>query len=76
LVPNLSGTGKVLLVAGGNIAGNEAAAEFLLSPSSVPLVKRTLGLSDLSQVGYFEILLETSTLDGAGRGARIVAFRR
>jgi hypothetical protein len=76
LVPNLSGTGKVLLVAGCNIAGNEAAAEFLLSPASVALVKHTLGLSDLSQVSYFELLLEISTLDGADRGARILAFRR
>jgi hypothetical protein len=75
-VPNLSGTGKVLLVAGFGMAASEAAAEFVLSPSSVSLVQRTLGQSDLSRTAYFELMLETSVLDGSGNGARIVAFRR
>jgi hypothetical protein len=75
-VPNLSGTGKVLLVAGFGMAASEAAAEFVLSPSSVSLVQRMLGQKDLSKLGYLELMLETSTLDGSGRGARIVAFRR
>ena len=73
---NLAGTGKVLLVGGLNTAAADAAAEFVLSPYSVALMKRTLGAADLSKVPYFELLLETSTLDGAGHGARIVAFRR
>jgi hypothetical protein len=75
-VPNLSGTGKVLTVAGFGMAASEAAAEFVLSPSSVSVVQRTVGQKDLSKLGYLELMLETSTLDDSGRGARIVAFRR
>jgi hypothetical protein len=76
LAHNLAGTGRVLLVTGLNSGDAEAAAAFVLSPDSVPLMKRTLGVSDLSKIGYFELLLETSIVDGAGHGARIVAFRR
>lgn len=76
LVPNLSGTGKVLLLAGFNMAASESAAEFVLAPSSVPLLRHTLGQTDLSKIEHLELLLQTSALDGSGRGARIVAFRR
>jgi hypothetical protein len=75
-VPNLSGTGKILLVAGFDMAASEAAAEFVLSPASVSLVQHALAQSDLSKIGHFELVLETSALDGTGNGARIVAFRR
>jgi len=76
LAPNLSGTGKVLFVGGIDMAATEAATDFLMSPASVSLVEQTLGVADPSALGSFEILLETSSLGGAGSGARIVAFRR
>lgn len=40
-LPNLSGTGKVLIVAGLNTAGTEAAAKFLLTPElMLPVLRR------------------------------------
>ena len=76
LAPNLSGTGRVLLVAGINMAATEAATDFLMSPASVSLVKQTFGVRDLSTLTSFEIMLQTSSLGGAGSGARVVSVRR
>jgi hypothetical protein len=74
-IPNVTGTGHVLLIAGTSMEGTEAAAAFCLQPESVALLRRDLGLSDGKPLPAFEVLLFTSAKGGAGVSARIVSAR-
>lgn len=76
LLRNLSGTGFVLLVAGGFIEGTEGAGEFILRDDSKPAILKALGLKDGDPLSPFEIVLEVTTLEGTARSTRIVASRR
>lgn len=75
LVPNLTNTGRVLLVAGLDMQSTEAASDFLLDPSSTPKLRRILGTGNTGRLPAFELLLQTSTIAGAPNTTRIVAFR-
>jgi len=75
LVPNLTNTGRVLLVAGLNMQSTEAASDFLLDPSSTPKLRKILGPGNISRLPGFELLLQTSTIAGAPNTTRIVASR-
>ena len=76
LLKNLSGTGFVLTIAGVSMEATEGAGEFLLRPDSLNLVSKALGLRSSERLPPFEIVLETSALQGTARSARIVATRR
>ena len=74
LLPNLSGNGRVLIVEGTSIAGTEAAAEFLTNPAQMSQVLDAAWRRS-GAVPPFEILLETTNLNGSGSQSRVVASR-
>jgi len=73
-VPNLEGTGHVLLLEGLNMAGTQAAADFLLNePTILPILQEaTLPNNALKS---FELLLETSNIGANASQAHVVARR-
>ena len=71
LVPNLNHTGRVLLLSGTTIEATEAAAEFFLDERAAETLKATLG-SHPSEGTGFEVLLETSSIGGTARNARVI----
>jgi len=75
LVPNLTNTGRVLLVAGLGMQSTEATSDFLLDPSSTRKLQQIIGAGNLSRLPSFELLLQTSKIAGAPKTARIVASR-
>lgn len=76
LLDNLSGTGFVLTISGVSMEATEGAGEFLLRPGSGAVLAEALGLRPGERLPRFEIVLETSALQGTARSARIVAARR
>ena len=60
-VPNLAGTGHVLLIEGVNMAGTQAAGEFLLNPAQMqPALERAKGPNGV--IRPFEILIATDNI--------------
>jgi hypothetical protein len=72
LVPNLDGTGHVLIIQGTAMAGTEAAGDYVLSHAE--LTKMLAG-STSEKVPNFEVLLETSNLNGNAPQAKVLALR-
>jgi hypothetical protein len=73
-LPNLSGTGSVLVVQGFTLAGTQAAAEFVADDRDFdslfdPVVERQQALP------HFEILLRTMDVNGIGSRPSILAYR-
>jgi hypothetical protein len=75
-VPNLSGTGGVLLAAGIQFEGTEGAGEFLLDPQSTLALRQRTPSPAGKPLPGFELILEISAIEGTSRQARIAAFRR
>jgi hypothetical protein len=74
LVPNLRGTGSVLLLAGTTTEGTEAAADMVLRdelPGSVRPIVNGMRSPDDS----LEILLETHVVAGVAKESKVVAWR-
>jgi hypothetical protein len=73
-LPNLSGTGHVLILQGLSMAGTQAAADVLFNASEIRpvLEKATLRNGTLKP---FELLIETDNVGATSPGARIVASR-
>jgi hypothetical protein len=76
LIPNQSGSGKVLMAGGNSMPDTEAAGEFILNPGSAKTIGRFFGLASLNEAPYFEVLLETRRAGSVRKVARIVAGRR
>jgi hypothetical protein len=70
---NLDGTGHVLLIEGLNMAGTEAAADYLFSDASTPLLSQTFDAK--GNMLPFEVLLETSNIGANAPRPRIVSQR-
>jgi len=73
VTPNLDGTGHVLLIEGINMAGTEAAADYLFSDASEPLLKQVF--DSKGNMLPFEVLLETSNIGANAPRPRIVSQR-
>ena len=73
VTPNLDGTGHVLLIEGINMAGTEAAADYLFSDASVPLLGQIF--DSKGNILPFEVLLETSNIGANAPRPRIVSQR-
>jgi hypothetical protein len=73
-MPSLDGQGHVILLEGLNMAGTQAAADFLLNPRTMdPILQKAR-----NQAGYlepFELLLETNSIGANAPAAEIVAER-
>ncbi|HWD00559.1 MAG TPA: hypothetical protein VG456_27570 [Candidatus Sulfopaludibacter sp.] len=76
LLDNLTSTGFVLTISGVTMEATEGAGEFLLRPDSMAAVAQALGLRPGERLPRFEIVLNTSSLQGTARSAHIVAARR
>lgn len=73
-VPNLENTGHVLLIEGVNMAGTEAAGEFLLRPEQMqPLIEKAIDSHGRLQA--FEILLKTTNIAANASGAQVLSER-
>jgi hypothetical protein len=75
VVPNLSQSGKVVLIAGTDMASTEGAGAFMLDPSSLEILHSALHTTNLDALKSFELLLETATVEGTPLKARLLAFR-
>jgi hypothetical protein len=73
LTPNLTGTGKVLLLAGQSAEGTEGAGDAVLARDFPAQVLALLGKRPLHDVTSLELLLEVHSTDGAARGTKILA---
>jgi hypothetical protein len=70
---NLDGTGHVLLIEGINMAGTEAAADYLFSDASTPLLNQIF--DSKGNMVPFEVLLETSNIGANAPRPQIVSQR-
>ena len=72
-MPNLSGQGRVLLVQGTTMAGTEAAMDFVLDRDRL---NKLLGPHmQHRQVPPFQVLLETTNINGSSPQSRILSYR-
>jgi hypothetical protein len=73
-VPSLDGTGHVLLIEGVNMAGTQAAGEFLLDPEKMQSVlKHATGSNRV--IRPFEILIETDNIAANASRAHVLSER-
>lgn len=76
LTPNLTGTGKVLSLAGQSAEGTEGAEDAALARDLPTQVQALLGNRSLHDIASFELLLEVHSVAGAAaRETRILAYR-
>lgn len=73
-LPNLSGTGHILLVQGLDVAGTQAAAETLFHPKAIASIIRRARKPDGS-LHTFEILLRATSIASNATGTKVVASR-
>ncbi len=73
-VPSLDGAGHVFLVEGLNMAGTQAAGDFLLNDRAMAPVLQKARRSD-GAFGSFELLLETSSIGANAPQAQVIAER-
>jgi hypothetical protein len=73
-VPSLDGIGHVFLLEGLNMAGTQAAGDFLLDAQSIEPILRRARLSD-GTFQPFELLLETRSIGADSPKARVIAER-
>jgi hypothetical protein len=73
VAPNLDGTGHVLLIEGINMAGTEAAADYLFSDASRALLSQVF--DPKGNILPFEVLLETSNISANAARPRIISQR-
>ena len=75
-MPNLSGKGKIILIAGTESEGTEAGGEFILSESTLAQLYQALGARSGEPFPDFEVLLSTTRVGGSSPAARIIGLRR
>jgi hypothetical protein len=75
-VPNLTGTGKVLIICGLRYTGLEAAGEYATDPVAAAELAGLFKVDQVSQLPDFEVLLETYSIDTAPRYVKVVGYRK
>ena len=76
LVPNLSGTGSVLILEGLNMEGTAAIGEMVTNPEKLNGLLRKLGHKAGTAVGPFEVLMKLTSIPGGFAYPEIVMTRR
>lgn len=76
LVPNPGQTGNVLLLAGTNAEGTEAAGRFVTNASQLVPALQSCGIDPGDPVCHFEILLQVRTMAGAPSTTEVMACHR
>ncbi len=74
-VPNLSGTGKVLLISGLYSESTEGASEAVLAPDFLQAVERMIPAEQITQAKSLELLLELHSVEGAVRERKLLSAR-
>lgn len=73
-LPNLSGTGHLLLLQGLDVAGTQAASEMLFHPSAIaPILKRATRPD--GTLRNFEVLLRSTSIESNATGTQVIASR-
>jgi hypothetical protein len=76
LLPNLAGTGNVLILAGIDMAATEAAGELVASQGFPDLLNRMLrSRKGQPPAPYIEILVQEKAVGGTAQGSKIVGYR-
>jgi hypothetical protein len=75
-VPNLSGTGKILIIQGLRYTGSQAAGEFATDPTAAADLARVLHVGQVNDLPDFEALLQTDSIANSHLNTKLVAFRR
>lgn len=75
LLPNLEGTGLVLILEGLDMEGTEAAGEFVCNPEKFEGLLRAAGVPDGASVKPFEALIKLRAIPGGYEGLELAAFR-
>lgn len=73
-LPNLSGTGDVLIVEGSAVAGTQAVSDFLFVDGTLEPFLQSIKRKDGS-LPHFEVLLASSNLNGSASRSQIIAYR-
>ncbi|MGH9604086.1 MAG: hypothetical protein ACRD3N_00145 [Terracidiphilus sp.] len=73
-LPNLSGSGHLLLLQGLDVAGTQAAVEALLHPGVIAPILRKATRADGS-LRSFEILLRSTSLESNAMGTQVIGSR-
>ncbi len=73
-LPNLGGTGHLLLLQGLDVAGTQAAAETLFHPALIAPILRRATRPDGS-LRSFEILLRSTSIQSNATGTQVIASR-
>ena len=77
LLPNLTGTGYVLILSGIDMAATEAAGELVTNPDfGATLTKLLNARTGQPPASYIEILLEAKATAGTSGGSKIIGSRR
>lgn len=74
-LPNLDETGKIVSIAGTNMEGTEAAAETLLNEHHFKLLEKHLRIEGTRSIPYFEAVIRSTSIGGAGSAPEILAVR-
>jgi len=76
LLPNLGGTGYVLLLSGITMEMTEAAGELVTSPEFSSVLSKMLhSIAGATSASYIEILLQAKAVPGTTRASKIVCYR-
>jgi hypothetical protein len=73
-LPNVSGTGNVLVVQGFTLAGTQAAAEFITNDAALDALLAPLS-KNKPVFPHFEILLRTMDVNGTASQSTVLAYR-
>jgi hypothetical protein len=73
-LPNLEGSGRVLVLQGLDVAGTQAAAEALFHPDAIAPILRSATRPDGS-LRYFEILLRSTSIESGAAGTQVIGSR-
>lgn len=74
-LPNLDGSGNVLIVSGTGSVGTEAAGDLLFNPNLASQMVRELHLLQDGHLRFFEVLVRSSRLGSTSQGLQVVAHR-
>jgi hypothetical protein len=75
LVPNLSGTGLVLILEGLNMEGTAAIGDVVTNPDKLAILLRKLGHQPGTAVKPFEVLVKLTSIPGAFAYPEVIATR-
>lgn len=75
VLPNLAATGFVILLGSNRPDSLEAAGDFLTKPDGLDEMLRTFGVSKVTQLPSFEVVLEVKGVSLTPQSVRVVAHR-